>query len=150
MSSGAPFPRSPPLDDYNAAALEEACVRAFHLGRFWRNQMADDQANKSIQTSLGIHMKSFEASGTEGIAVSEVRFLPGTNGTRFVTTSKGIWSTLIFWDISSNTPNELARWTCQGAIFRGFIVNDQPGAGGDVAISISRDGLVEDSVILAI
>jgi hypothetical protein len=82
---------------------------------------------------------ALDASGMEGIAVSEVRFLPGTRGSRLVTTSKGIWSALIFWDVECSPPREIGRWSSQGSIFRGFVVNDTPGAEAVVAISVSRD-----------
>jgi hypothetical protein len=91
---------------------------------------------------LRIHESSFDASGVQGIAVSEVRILRGSAGPRLITTSKGIWSALILWDLQDSVPREVARWTSQGSIFRGFVVNDTPGTEALVAISVSRDELV--------
>jgi hypothetical protein len=100
---------------------------------------------------------SFRASS--GLAVSDVRILPGRSARWLATVSKGIWSTFKLWrhrrpdrgspyssnmkilDGSDNTTDgawaEVAQWSPRGAIFKGFALNDDPNAEGLVAIGVA-------------
>jgi hypothetical protein len=128
----------PSLDDLTETKLESVCLRSYRLSIFWKDAIASKESSEAIGPPKS-DVTSFHASGVEGIAVSEVRLLPGTAGFRLVTASKGIWSALIVWDAQASPHRELARWTSQGSIFRGFVVNSNPAAEALVAISVSRD-----------
>jgi hypothetical protein len=143
LAHGLPFPQHVDVQSLTSYSgfpdFERACIYSFRLDQFWRRCIYH-QSNHVIPSNL--YQISFPASGTEDVAVSEVRILPGTYGKRIVTISKGIWSTLVLWEADGHSRRVLGRWTCQGAVFRGFVVTDDPSSKNCIAMSVSSDEYV--------
>lgn len=143
LPNGLPFPQHVNIQTLTSYPsflhIEQACIYSFRLEQFWRRN-SYQQTNHVIPDN--VYKSCFPASGTEDVAISDVRIFPGTYGTRIVTISKGIWSTLVLWETDSHSRRVIGRWTCQGAVFRGFVVTDDPTSKNCIAISVSRDEYV--------
>lgn len=87
---------------------------------------------------------------TAGTSVSEVRFLPYTapgSSARsqhlVVTLGKSVWSVLSVWSVTTahgggcgeQSSRKVAEWGPRGAIFTGFVVNDNADSGVIMVIS---------------
>jgi hypothetical protein len=150
---GSSFASPRPPDELDPQEVEHACARALRLGEFWAS-LGDLGEDYLPRISSGLRPRTFSASRTDGIAVSDVRILPymptSPHSIRLVTASKGIWSTLVLWEVPLGRagagaiaePRELARWTCRGGIFRGLVVNEKPGMKELIAISVAQDEYV--------
>lgn len=124
-------------------ALEQRCRRALHLARFWSAARTDVIGKVSSRGPF-----TFAASA--GLAIADVRFLPGRGGQWLATVSKGIWSTFTLWKLGDGcnkereaggewrAPKKVAQWSSRGAIFRGFAVNEDPEGDALVAISVTN------------
>ncbi|KAH9927373.1 hypothetical protein B0H21DRAFT_133967 [Amylocystis lapponica] len=138
LYEGFPFPHRP-ITSMDALELEHRVRHAIRLGTFWLSPSATPRK-----------LSGFQASS--GTGISDVRFLPGHGGDWLVTVSKGIWSMITCWDISSNeqTPSrKVAEWSPKGAIFTGFVVNSDPESEGIIATSVIA-GSRHDIQILSI
>jgi hypothetical protein len=153
MRDGSSFARPRPPDKLDPQEVENACARALCLGEFWAS-LGDLGEDYLPRISSPLRPRTFSASRTDGIAVSDVRILPyvptSPHHIRLVTASKGIWSTLVLWEVplgraaanANAEPRELARWTCRGGIFRGLVVNEEPGMTEMIAISVAQEEYV--------
>ena len=132
LSVGLPFPHRQ-LADMEPVELERSVKRALRIGRFWRSDCT--------QPATAV---DFPASS--GTGVSDVRFLPGYDGRRLATLSKGIWSVISCWDITSHQTSDIpgsgarkiAEWCPKGTIITGLVVNSD--AHSDAVIATSVNG----------
>jgi hypothetical protein len=60
--------------------------------------------------------------------------------------SKTIWSAMSLWYMSDQDSKMVAQWSPRGAIFTGYIVNDEVGSKATVAVSLQLDGYVATAV----
>ncbi|KAH9851212.1 hypothetical protein C2E23DRAFT_860686 [Lenzites betulinus] len=114
-----------PFSHFDAAAadahtLEKLVLRALRLGSFWLSPSAQPHRSLNYQAS-------------SGNSISHVRFLPGHGGRYVATVYKGIWSMISCWDVGNpalaqgdTQPRKIADWAPKGAIFSGFVVNEDP------------------------
>ena len=132
LSLGLPFPH-PQLADMESVELERSVKRALRIGSFWRSDRTQPAT-----------VVDFPASS--GTGVSDVRFLPGYDGRRLATLSKGIWSVISCWEITSYQTGQssapgtrkVAEWCPKGTIITGLVVNAD--AHSDAVIATSVNG----------
>ncbi|KAI0920696.1 hypothetical protein AcV5_010371 [Taiwanofungus camphoratus] len=130
---GYPFPRRS-VTSMDSIDLELAVRRAVCLGIFWHSP-------------VGHPRKLIDFQASSGTGVSDVRFLAGYSGKRLVTVSKGIWSIITCWEVTSGhcssestCAHKVAEWCPKGIIFTGFIVNSDPDSKGIIATSVNIGG----------
>lgn len=132
LGAGFPFPRSRLLS-MDASALEHSVRRAHRIGQFWRSSTAHPRKITDFTTSVAAE-------------VTSVRFLPGSQGTRVVTVTKGIWPKITCWEVPAHvTPpqaRKIAEWSPKGMIFTGFVVNSDADSQGMIAASLIDEGFV--------
>jgi len=123
LSAGYPFPLRH-LASMDTAQLEHAVRRAIRIGAFWRSAEVP-------LTEAGDFHASF------GTGVSNVRFLPGHDGRRLATLSKGIWSVITCWETSVGGAGvrKVAKWSPKSTIITGLVVNSD--AESDAVIATS-------------
>ena len=128
---GLPFPHSR-LADMGSTELERSVKRALRIGSFWRS----DRTNPAMAVDF---------TASSGTGVSDVRFLPGYDGRRLATLSKGIWSVISCWEIplhqSGEAPNanahKVAEWCPKGTIITGLVVNSDAHSNAVIATSVN-------------
>jgi hypothetical protein len=164
-TSQSPFawPRLP--NTLSQKEMEQTCTRALRLDEFWTSFGSGKRRHLSgtSKTISSPRKTTSLASSADGIAVSDVRILPNwpaySSRMRLVAASKGIWSTLIVWEVrlddKDNTlghqSQELTRWTCHGGIFRGLVVNEDPQSEYTLAISVyQKECVCRHSLLLCL
>ncbi|KZT68586.1 hypothetical protein DAEQUDRAFT_745639 [Daedalea quercina L-15889] len=116
LFAGCPFPHRR-LVDMDAVELEDSVKRAIQIGDFWRSEPLSTSPSKAVD---------FHANS--GTGVSDVRFLPGYDGRRLATLSKGIWSVITCWEVSFDSAGgragtrKLAEWCPKGTIITGLCI----------------------------
>lgn len=126
LSRGFPFPNGISLDSTTDLELEQSVKRSFLLGRKW--QLPSPQPR---------HVYEFNANPST--CIEEVRFLPGRNW--LLTVSKGIWSTIVVWDLNfadGAGAEKITEWNPKGAIFIGLAVNTDPQSEATLAVSLMQ------------
>ncbi|EPS99977.1 hypothetical protein FOMPIDRAFT_58131 [Fomitopsis schrenkii] len=131
LSLGLPFPHNQ-LADMKSAELERSVKRALRIGSFW-------QSGRTQPTT------AVDFAASSGTGVSDVRFLPGYDGRRIATLSKGIWSVISCWEIPSHKTGEasgsgvrkVAEWCPKGTIITGLVVNSDVHSEAIIATSVN-------------
>ncbi|KAH9913252.1 uncharacterized protein B0H18DRAFT_941705 [Fomitopsis serialis] len=126
LSAGHPFPRRQ-LASMDTAQLEHAVRRAIRIGAFWSSPEVPLREAGDFHASFGT-------------GVSDVRFLPGHDGRRLATLSKGIWSVITCWETSFGGAGVrmIAKWSPKSTIITGLVVNSD--AESDAVIATSTHG----------
>ncbi|KAH9929326.1 uncharacterized protein B0H18DRAFT_1209790 [Fomitopsis serialis] len=126
LFAGYPFPRRE-LASMDTAQLEHAVRRAIRIGAFWRSPEVPLREASEFHASFGT-------------GVTDVRFLPGHDGRRLATLSKGIWSVITCWETSVGGAGVriIAKWSPKSTIITGLVVNSD--AGSDALIATSTHG----------
>lgn len=121
-----PFP-SIALDTISEAELERRTRHAYRLSLAWLSP--PESWRPRTETSM---------QNTPATPISDIHFVPGREGRWLLTVSKGIWSVITLWDLL-NGPSKVSEWSPKGAIFTGFVVNNDVASEGVVAIGTLQD-----------
>ncbi|KAJ3566338.1 hypothetical protein NP233_g7065 [Leucocoprinus birnbaumii] len=92
--------------------------------------------------------RSWSTSATSNTSVTDLRLVPGSQGTLLFTLSKSVWSTITLWrlePVTSTSQRDFAfhrccEWSPRGAIFSRFTVNSNPGSKAKLAVSALNHG----------
>ncbi|KAH9834601.1 uncharacterized protein C8Q71DRAFT_769785 [Rhodofomes roseus] len=139
LSAGFPFPRQQ-LATMNAAELEHAVCRAIRIGAFWRSPEA-------------LPREALEFRASFGTGVEEVRILPGHDGRRVATLSKGIWSVVACWEsmaVGGAASVMRAKWSPKGTIITGLVANSDADSEVAIAVSTHQHGSAQRIELLAL
>ncbi|KAF9477998.1 hypothetical protein BDN70DRAFT_896079 [Pholiota conissans] len=111
------------LDELSTSDLIAHTIHGYSLAHRWVNGISSPKRVVNV-------------TGTSGISVSDVRFVPGRDNL-LVTISKSIWSALSIWDIDDGVNSKkLCEWSPRGAIFTGFALNSDENSEATIAVSL--------------
>lgn len=137
LNQGSPFPNIP-LDSFSVQQLEHHVCHAGRLAAQWH--------------SLDwVPWRCSLINAATDTSITDIRLMPGSEGTIVFALSKTIWSAISIWQLeptTSKTPGrecssrKLGEWSPKGAIFDGFALNSSPSAEAKVAVSVFNDGFV--------
>ncbi|KAF7355655.1 hypothetical protein MSAN_01483300 [Mycena sanguinolenta] len=122
-----PFPTEEAIDALPAPDLERHVRRATVLATRW---LSDGPLCRDVHC---------EFDATNGAPVSDLRFLPGHEGTWIIAVSKSIWSTMAVWELSDSGTPPLKRfeWSKRYSL-RKFVINSDKTADGALAVSVNQ------------
>ncbi|EGN94822.1 hypothetical protein SERLA73DRAFT_77554 [Serpula lacrymans var. lacrymans S7.3] len=131
LQQGFPFTQLP-LNSFDCTELERRTCRAYRLGRRWRSSVSEPR-------------RTITFNANPSSPIDYIRFVPGHDGKRILTVSKGIWSVVTIWDAKEGEGvnsgfRKTAEWGPKGAIFSGLTVNTKPGSEAVLAVSIQQSG----------
>ncbi|KAK7045273.1 hypothetical protein R3P38DRAFT_3347422 [Favolaschia claudopus] len=125
-----PFPLDFPLDNVSSSVLESSVRRAYLLGKQWFSE-------KPFSCDV---LYDFDA--TKGTPITDVRFIPGYDGTWIITVSKSIWSVMTVWELrgTSRSATKRFEWSQRDSLLQSFVLNDEGAAEATLAIAVVREG----------
>ncbi|TFY63632.1 hypothetical protein EVJ58_g3132 [Rhodofomes roseus] len=109
-------------------------------GAFWRSPEA-------------LPREALEFRASFGTGVEEVRILPGHDGRRVATLSKGIWSVVACWEsmaVGGAASVMRAKWSPKGTIITGLVANSDAESEVAIAVSTHQHGSAQRIELLAL